>query len=211
MKTILCYGDSNTWGYNPATQERYSHTQRWTRLLQNQLGHAYHVVEEGQNGRTTVHDDPVEGHKNGMTYLLPCLESHKPVDLVVLMLGTNDLKQRFSKPANDIARSVSRVIHAIQTSEFGPGAAAPSVLLLAPPPVARLTRFAHMFAGAQEKSRALGEEYRVIAAERGCAFLDTATVIRSSDVDGIHFDEDQLPLLAEAILARVREILPPSG
>ncbi|TVR73719.1 MAG: hydrolase [Spirochaetaceae bacterium] len=207
MKTILCYGDSNTWGYDPVTKARYDHTQRWTRILQHLLGQEYFVIEEGQNGRTTVHDDPVEGHKNGMTYLLPCLESHKPLDLVVLMLGTNDLKQRFSKPAVDIAWSVSRLVRAIQTSESGPADGAPEVLLLAPPPVARLTGFADMLAGAQEKSRHLGEEYRHVADERGCTFLDTGTIIRSSDVDGVHFDPDQLPLLAEAVHERVTAIL----
>jgi lysophospholipase L1-like esterase len=207
MKTVLCYGDSNTWGYNPLTKERYHHTQRWTRVLQQLLGDQYVVIDEGQNGRTTVHDDPVEGHKNGMAYLLPCLESHKPVDLVVLMLGTNDLKQRFSQPASDIARSASRLVHTIQTSEFGPHKGVPEVLLLAPPPVAQLTDFAQMFAGAQEKSLLLGAEYRRVAEERTCAFLDTAAVIRSSDVDGIHLDADQLPLLAEAVRARVVSIL----
>ncbi len=89
------------------------------------LGSEYWVVEEGQNGRTTVHDDPVEGNKNGLAYLLPCLESHKPVDAIVLMLGTNDLKHRFAKPALDIAKSIRQVIKAIQSCEHGPGGAAP--------------------------------------------------------------------------------------
>jgi lysophospholipase L1-like esterase len=207
MKTILCYGDSNTWGYDPVSRGRYDHTQRWTRILQKLLGDRYHVVEEGQNGRTTVHDDPVEGQKNGMAYLLPCLESHHPVDLVVLMLGTNDLKQRFSQPASDIARSVSRLIHAIRTNEFGPADGSPEVLLLAPPPVERLTDFAEMFAGSREKSQRLGAEFRAVAEERGCAFLDTSTVIRCSDVDGIHFDPEQLPLLAEAVREQVVRLL----
>jgi lysophospholipase L1-like esterase len=199
MKTILCYGDSNTWGYNPATQERYGHDQRWTRRLQALLGDGYWVIEEGQNGRTTVHDDPVEGNKNGLTYLLPCLESHKPLDLVVLMLGTNDLKLRMSKTSQDIAKSVGRLVKHIQGSEFGPGNKAPQVLMIAPPPLGRLTDFAAAFSGGSEKSLTLGVEYNKIAVERGCAFLDARTVIQSSDVDGIHFDADQLPLLAEAV------------
>lgn len=207
MKTILCYGDSNTWGYDPVSKARYPRKLRWTGILQELLGEDWYVIEEGQNGRTTVHDDPVEGWKNGMTYLLPCLESHHPVDLVVLMLGTNDLKQRFSKPAGDIARSVSRLVHLIQTSGFGPGDDAPHVLLLAPPPPARLTDLAEMFTGGREKSLKLAGEYRAVAADLGCAFLDTGTVIRSSDTDGIHFDADQLPLLAEAVRTKVAEIL----
>jgi lysophospholipase L1-like esterase len=107
MKVILCYGDSNTWGYDPHTQERFSSRVRWTGVLARQLGEEYHMIEEGLSGRTTVWDDPVEGlHKNGKNYLLPCLESHQPIDLVILMLGTNDLKMRFSVPAADIGRGI---------------------------------------------------------------------------------------------------------
>ena len=206
MKTILCYGDSNTWGFRPDTQQRYGHSERWTRVLQRLLGEQYWVIEEGQNGRTTVHDDPVDGQKNGLTYLGPCLESHKPIDVVVLMLGTNDLKHRFSKTASDIAKSAGRLVHTIQESDTGPGGAAPEVLLLAPPPVAKLTAFAETFEGASEKSRKLGAAYAAIATERGCAFLDTADTIHSSDVDGIHFDADQLPNLADAVARLVRDL-----
>ena len=96
MRRILCFGDSNTWGYDPATGERFDEQTRWTGVLQAALGGDYTVIEEGLNGRTTVWDDPIEGHKNGHEYLVPCLETHRPLDLVVLMLGTNDLKRRFS-------------------------------------------------------------------------------------------------------------------
>jgi len=198
LKTVLCYGDSNTWGYNPETTTRYGYDERWTRRLQELLGGDYDVIEEGQNGRTTVHDDPVEGQKNGMTYLVPCLESHKPIDLVVLFLGTNDLKHRFGMTAGNIAQAVGQLVRVIQTCEYGPGGASPKALLVPPPPVARLTRFAETFFGAPEKSRRLGTEYRLIAEARGCDFLDTASVIASSDVDGIHLDAEQLPRLAAA-------------
>lgn len=203
MKTVLCYGDSNTWGYRPNDGSRYGHSERWTRRLQALLGSDVWVVEEGQNGRTTVHDDPVEGIKNGLAYLLPCLESHKPVDAVVLMLGTNDLKHRFGKSAGEIARSVRRLVRTVQTCEYGPAGGAPRVLLVAPPPVASLSAFAVVFEGAGEKSRELAAEYRLVAQECGCAFLDAGTVIRSSDGDGIHLDEDQLPLLAAAVRSAV--------
>lgn len=107
MKTILCYGDSNTYGAIPidfdlldkhfiASHYRLSKEKRWSSILQAELGSTYHVIEEGLNGRTTVWDDPTEGkHKNGLTYLIPCLETHAPIDLVILMLGTNDLKPKF--------------------------------------------------------------------------------------------------------------------
>ena len=101
MKSILCYGDSNTWGCKPivlpGVVERFDRDVRWTGILRQQLGDDYLVIEEGLNARTTVHDDPIDGaHKNGKPYLLPCLETHLPLDLVIIMLGTNDLKSRFS-------------------------------------------------------------------------------------------------------------------
>ena len=199
MKSVLCYGDSNTWGFCPQTEGRYGHNERWTRVLQRLLGDEYWVIEEGLNGRTTVHDDPVEGHKSGLAYLVPCLESHKPLDVVVLLLGTNDLKARFAQSARDIGRAIERLVRVVQYSETGPNGSAPRVLLLAPPPLATLTGFAQTFVGAPEKSRGLASEYRGVAEARGCDFLDTGTVIVSSEADGIHFDADQLPKLARAV------------
>jgi lysophospholipase L1-like esterase len=152
-KTVLCYGDSNTWGYNPKTGQRYGRDERWPGVLRKELGQGYLVVEEGLNGRTTVWDDPIEGHKNGKTYLIPCLETHKPIDLVIVMLGTNDLKMRFSVSAFDIANGAGVLVDIVQKSAAGPQDKAPEVLLLAPPPVVKLKGgFAEMFAGAEPKS-----------------------------------------------------------
>ena len=153
MKRVLCYGDSNTWGYDPVTKDRLDHDLRWTGVLRTMLGGGYTIIEEGLNGRTTVWDDPIEGYKNGRTYLIPCLETHRPLDLVVLMLGTNDLKQRFSLSAFDIAQGASVLVREIQASVAGIGGRAPLVLLMAPPPVVTLTDFAEMFEGAESKSR----------------------------------------------------------
>lgn len=207
MKTILCYGDSNTWGYNPSDAGRYPREVRWTGVLAKELGAGYQVIEEGLNGRTTVWDDPIEGYKNGHDYLIPCLETHKPIDLVVLMLGTNDLKMRFSVSAYDIANSAGVLVDVIQKSAAGPDGGAPQVLLMAPPPVAQLTDFAEMFEGAVAKSKKLAEHYRRVADERSCAFLDAGTVIVSSDVDGIHFDPPEHAKLGRAVAQRVKELL----
>ena len=106
MKTILCYGDSNTYGYNPANGLRYPKSVRWTGRLQELLGNNYMIIEEGCNGRTTIFDDPIDGWKNGLNYLKPCLNSHKPVDIVILMLGSNDLKQTFHASAEEIAKTM---------------------------------------------------------------------------------------------------------
>ena len=209
MKTILCYGDSNTWGYNPATKERYGRDERWPGVLRNELGEEYLVLEEGLNGRTTVWDDPIEGYKNGKEYLIPCLETHKPIDLVMIMLGTNDLKKRFSLTAFDIASGAGVLVEIVQKSAAGPDDHAPKVLLLAPPPVAKLagTEFADMFEEAEEKSKKLSQHYRRVAQELGCELLDTAEVIVSSPVDGIHFEAEEHRKLGKAVAACVRKIL----
>lgn len=207
MKTILCFGDSNTWGFDPTTQERFSREVRWTGVLRQELGRDYDVIEEGCNGRTTVWDDPIEGYKNGRDYFIPCLVSHKPIDLVTIMLGTNDLKMRFSLSAFDIANGAGVLVDIVQKSDYGPHDRAPKVLLMAPPPVAKLTEYAEMFEGAEVKSRRFSEHYRRVAQEYGCEFLDTSEVIVSSDLDGIHFEASQHKKLGQAVAARVREVL----
>lgn len=207
MKTILCYGDSNTWGYDPATQDRFPRDVRWAGVLRRSLGEGYLVIEEGLNGRTTVWDDPIEGYKNGHDYLIPCLETHRPLDLVIIMLGTNDLKLRFSVSAFDIANGLGVLAGVVQKSESGPNGQAPQLLIMAPPPVAKLTEFAEMFEGAQQKSLRFSEHYKRIADEYGTHFLDTRSVIRSSDLDGIHFEAEEHHRLGLAVADEARRIL----
>ena len=207
MRVILCYGDSNTWGYNPLTQDRLSIHERWTGILADQLGPDYRVIEEGLNGRTTVWDDPIEEYRNGKQYLMPCLLSQKPIDLVVLMLGTNDLKKRFSVSAHDIANSIGVLVEVIQRSAAGPDGSAPKILLIAPPVVGKLTGYAEMFENAFENSLKFGEYYHQIAELYDCEFLDASKVIISSDLDGIHFEADQHKKLGLAVETLVKEIL----
>lgn len=207
MKTILCYGDSNTWGYDPSSGGRYPRDVRWTGVLRRRLGDEYLVIEEGLNGRTTVWDDPIEGYKNGMTYLIPCLETHKPIDLVIIMLGTNDLKLRFSVSAYDIGKSMGRLVDAVQKSASGLDDGAPELLIMSPPPLASLTEFAEMFGGATEKAIRLADHYEAIADEYGCHFLKTADYIVSSDLDGIHWERDEHRKLGDAVAIQVKSIL----
>ncbi len=210
MKTVLCFGDSNTWGYDPSTGGRYPKTDRWVGVLAQALGPGFDVIAEGQNGRTTVFSDPVEGgHKSGLAYLPACLESCKPVDLVVIMLGTNDMKARFAATPGDIASGAAHLVARVQQSDAGPEGGAPRVLLLAPPPIAKLSEFGEMFEGAQAKSCLLGARYREVAAGLGCEFLDTSTVVRSSDLDGIHLDAGDQRKLGQAVAARVKALLGP--
>lgn len=206
-KTILCYGNSNTWGWNPATQDRYARDERWPGVLGQELGEGYLIIEEGLNGRTTVWDDPIEGYKNGKEYLIPCLETHRPLDLVAIMLGTNDLKVRFSLSAYDIANGAGVLVDIVLKSGAGPSGSAPKALLMAPPPLGKLTEFAEMFEGAEVKSRRFSEHYRRVAEEYGCAFLDTSEVIVSSDIDGVHLEPSEHRKLGKAVAAIVNKIL----
>jgi lysophospholipase L1-like esterase len=208
VKTILCYGDSNTWGWDPIGQTRYPMDVRWPGVLRQELGEGYLVIEEGLGGRTTVWDDPIEGYKNGKTYLIPCLQSHSPLDLVIILLGTNDLKMRFSLSAFGIAYGASALVDVVQKSDAGPNYNPPQVLLLAPPPLVELSGdTAEIFQGGVAKSLKFSQFYRRVAQERGCAFLDTAEVIVSSKVDGVHFEASEHRKLGLAVAAKVREIL----
>ena len=208
MKTILCYGDSNTWGTDPAGKGRFERDERWPGVLRQALGEGYLVIEEGLGGRTTVWDDPIEGYKNGKEYLIPCLNTHKPLDLAIILLGTNDLKHRFSLTSFDIAQGAGVLVDLVQNSRTGRNNGVPRVLLLAPPPLATLNAvFQEMFKGAGEKSRQLGRYYRQVAEERGCAFLDTANVVVSSDRDGIHLEKGEHLKLGLAVAELVRNLL----
>jgi lysophospholipase L1-like esterase len=206
MKTVLCYGDSNTWGYEPASGDRFSEDVRWTGVLTRELGSEFRVIEEGLNARTTVREDPVEEYKNGKDYLRPCLESHRPLDVVIVALGVNDLKARFFASASDVADGAGVLVAIAQRSGAGPDGSPPAVLLMAPPPVGRLTELAEMFAGAEEKSRGFARQYRRVAEKYGCELLDAGEQVRASDLDGIHLEVGEHRKLGEAVAARVKEM-----
>ena len=150
MFEVLCYGDSNTWGADPATSTRFDRDIRWPGVLQKALGAGYHVIEEGLGGRTTVWEDPIEGHKNGKEYLIPCLATHSPLDLVIIMLGTNDLKVRFSATAQDIAAGAGILVDIVYKSGTVKNPKTPKVLLLVPPPLGNLNGNEEMFEGGRE-------------------------------------------------------------
>jgi len=206
MKTVLCYGDSNTWGYDPATRTRFPPEVRWTGVLASRLGAEYRVVEEGLNGRTTRWDDPIETGRNGLTYLRPCIESHQPLDVIVIMLGTNDLKSRFDLSASDIAQSAAALAEMAWRFAHAPDGSHAKVLLVAPPAVSTLTELDQMFEGAREKSRQFSRYYRLAAGWYDLPFFDAGTVIVSSEKDGIHFDLEEHRKLGEALADEVRRL-----
>ncbi len=205
MKTIVCYGDSNTWGYDPGSKKRFDINTRWGGVLRNTLGKEFHVIEEGLGGRTTVWDDPIEEHKSGKKYLVPCIYSHSP-DLVIIMLGTNDLKHRFSLTAFDISKGAGLLVNMIQKSNASPDCTSPEVLLIAPPPVAKLTDLSEMFKGAREKSQEFSKYFKIVSEECRCHFLDAGKIISSSDIDGIHLEKKSHGILGKEVAKIVSEI-----
>jgi lysophospholipase L1-like esterase len=207
-RTILCFGDSNTYGAVPTLarigRHRFAPARRWTGILQRLLGPEWQVMEEGHPSRTTVFDDPIEGaHKNGLRALPVCLETHMPIDLVIIMLGTNDLKHRFGASPSDIADSIEVLVKAVQKSEAGPGGAAPAAMVIAPPPILEVGWMGELFAGGAAKSKQFGPRFREAAARCSAAFLDAGAIVESSTVDGIHLDEDAQRVLAGAVAERI--------
>ncbi|MDR0598956.1 MAG: SGNH/GDSL hydrolase family protein [Treponema sp.] len=212
-KSILIFGDSNTWGWKPENGEydppqRWEDEVRWPGVLQSELGEAYKVIADGLNGRTSVWDDPLTPFRRGADQILPVMQSHSPLDLLVIALGTNDLKVRFCATARDIARGAAALVTlALGQREVFTGA--PRVLLIAPPPLGSLDRGMHRFTfdeAGVEKSRRLGPLYGAAARSLGAAFLDAGKVIKSSDTDGLHLDPDQHALLGRAVAENIRDL-----
>lgn len=192
-RTVLCFGDSNTHGTMAMrfAEDRRRHPQksRWTSILAAELGTDWEVISEGHPGRTTVFDDPIEGkHKNALRSLQAILESHRPLDIVAVMLGTNDLKARFNASAHDIALGVQRVVLEIGRSDCGLNGQAPKVVLVAPVAVAETGIFTETFFGAATKAASLPSLLHAVAERQGAGFADMNEVATVDPVDGIHLD-----------------------
>ncbi|MGF1694382.1 SGNH/GDSL hydrolase family protein [Vibrio lamellibrachiae] len=207
MKTVLCFGDSNTWGYDPDQPRRFSTDERWTMRLQTQISSNYRIIEEGQNSRTTVFEDPFEQGKRGLDYLHPCLESHHP-DLVIIVLGTNDLQTRFNATASDISKGAARLVQIAQQFQHAFMEKPPEVLLVSPPPVLEVGPFIDSFVGAEEKSRELAYFYELRAQELGCHFLNAADYIQTSKTEGVHWQREEHAKFADALADIIPTILP---
>ena len=206
-KRILCFGDSNTWGYIAASGGvRYEEGVRWTSVLVQLLGEGYTVIEEGLNGRASVWEDPVEDHMSGLAYLPTCLQSQAPLDLMVLMLGTNDTKPYFSANAHNIAASVGRLAVLAQQSQTGRNGKLP-VLMVAPIHIEQ-PQFEGIF---DERSVQISKEFAktfaATAEDLQCEFLDAALYAKPDPADGVHLDAQGHRRLAEALCAKIKEIL----
>ncbi|WP_037028275.1 SGNH/GDSL hydrolase family protein [Psychromonas aquimarina] len=206
MKTILCFGDSNTWGYSPVDGRRYNADQRWPALLTSLLSLDCRIIEQGQPGRTTFFDAPDAGLVNGHDDLVPCLKKHQP-DYIVLMLGTNDLKSSFAQSADDISRNTAKLVREIQQHSSQNKQPAPAICLAAPPAISEVGYFGQLFAGGAEKSREFAGYYALRAQELGCEFFDAGSVVTSSPIDGIHWEADQHRKMADKISIKLKEML----
>ena len=209
MPTIVCYGDSNTHGYDPATMGRFPKEVRWPRVMAAQLGGTAEVIEEGLNGRTTIWDDPYLDGRNGRTYLLPCLRSHAPVDVLVLMLGTNDLKSIFGRSGAEIAAAIGALVGLVLTSGTGPGGVAPRVLLIAPPGPGEVTARSEVwgFGEARANAERMPALYRTVAEMNGVAFVDGSAVAVVDPADGVHLTVEGHAILGRAVAEVVRRLL----
>lgn len=206
---ILCFGDSLTWGYDPKTGNRLADDVRWTGVLQHELGNNFTVIEEGQNGRTINTDDPAEGEKNGMKYLQPCLESHMPLDYMIIMLGTNDLKQKFNYSAMDIAGEMEIMLQKILMLNKFKMKNKLKVILMAPPIVGENINeswFAGPFGYEKsiEVSKQLEEHYKILSEIYKIGFIDAAQYAKTSKEDSIHMDAANHEKLGKAVAEYIK-------
>jgi lysophospholipase L1-like esterase len=196
MRTLVCFGDSNTWGYVPGSNGlRWPREARWPVRLQRALGTEWEVIAEGLSGRTATMDSPISEGRNGLPYLVPCLHSHAPVDVLVIFLGTNDVGERFALSERDVAGAVGRLVKVARAAEAGPEGAAPLVIIVCPPP----------FDGHR-----LGPHFAEVCVQLGCELLDLDGVASYSALgdDVEHLDEAGHAAVAAAVEQRVRQLFP---
>jgi lysophospholipase L1-like esterase len=207
-KTVLCFGDSLTWGFVPGTGGRLPFAARWPGVAQARLGPGVRVVEEALNGRTTVWDDTFLPGRNGRAVLPVLLESHSPLDLVVLLLGINDIQPYRRLGSREVGRGAGVLIDLVRQGPPGPRGVAPEVLLVSPPPLGTPRGWmVQVFEGGEEQSRGLAASYRAVAENRRCRFFDAGGVTRASEADGVHLDEAGQLALGNALAEEVRRIL----
>ena len=210
-KHIVCFGDSNTHGYNGDTYGRFDETERWTCLLQNLLGEDYLVIEEGLSGRTTVFDDPLHEGLSGLDSIHGCLLTHEPVDLLIIMLGTNDTKERFGVSAQAIAIGLERLINKAKADYDTFSNQQPNILIVTPKNIDE--EYAYSFCadtmgkGCAKKSRELGPCFKEVAERLGCHYFDANDfVTRNNSTDYMHLDRRAHGELAQALYHKINEI-----
>lgn len=211
MKTVLCYGDSLTWGYDAATLGRHAYEDRWPSVLAKALGPSVTVIAEGLNGRTTAYDDHLaDCDRNGARILSTILHSHDPIDLVIILLGVNDMKPVICGTAFGAAQGVQRLVELVRHHAWSfDGSEQPEILIVSPPPICETANaaFAAMFAGGVEESAHLATLYRDLADELGCGFFDAGSVAATTPLDGVHLDAENTRAIGRGLEPIVRVML----
>jgi lysophospholipase L1-like esterase len=210
MHSILCYGDSNTWGcppYASITQapDRIPHARRWPNVMGHALPNQAWIVEEGLSGRTTVFDDPIEGkHKNGERGIISAIETHAPLDLVIMMLGTNDFKEQFRATSFTSARGMLTLVQAIR-GHFALASKGVEILIVTPPSI---THAAEPATWKESADRAVDHAYYLaqVAERTGCFHFDSNSVVKVG-ADGVHIDATAHEALGRALATEVAAIL----
>jgi lysophospholipase L1-like esterase len=208
MKTVLAFGDSLTWGADPATGLRHPPESRWPDVLGRELGGSAQIISEGLGGRTTCYDDHAgPACRNGAKALEVALASHMPLDLVIVMLGTNDIKPVHGGRAEGAVSGMRRLAQIVDTVPYKPSVAKPKVLIVAPPPCSS-GKGGHPAAGRSvAESERLSPLYRNLACELGHEFFDAGTVARGSEIDGVHLEAAATAAIGRALAAPVGAIL----
>ena len=208
---ILCYGDSNTWGYiSGSDHQRYGEKERWPRVLADLLGDNFEVIEEGLNSRTLISNDPRVGKegKNGYEYLIPCLDTHDPIDLVILMLGTNELKKSYNRSAKEIGDLLEEYfVKTILNRKSQIANKYPKLLIVTPPMVSEHTDYCNAnekYLGAEEKSKELNVIYKEIAERNNCYFLGNDGL--DTGIDGVHLTSESHKKLAQLLEKNIKNI-----
>lgn len=210
MKTVLCYGDSLTWGYNAQTLSRHAHEDRWPSALQAGLGDGVRVIAEGLNGRTTIFDDYASGaDRNGARTLPTILSTHSPLDLIIIMLGTNDLKPAICGRAHGARQGMERLIDIVRGHDYPFDVAAPQILIVSPPALCETPNvdFAGVFEDGIGQSLKLSALYAQVAERMGCGFFDAGTAAKADPTDGVHLDAANTRSIGEGLVAGVRSML----
>ena len=212
MKEILCFGDSNTHGFIPGCGQRYPREVRWSSRLEGLLGEGYHVVEEGMNGRTTAFEDALQPFRSALGYIVPCIKSHAPLDLIVIMLGTNDAKARYGVSAEEIGFGLRSLIAEIETFfryNAARAGSCPRLLIVSPVPMPATGGDPEFNDASLQKQAALAGVFRQVAAEMGCAFAAAEDWISPSLLgeDFCHFSAQAHAVFAERIAQEIRALL----
>lgn len=206
MFHILCFGDSNTWGYIPLKGSRYTETERWPGLMATALGEEFHVIEEGLNGRTTAFTDYLEPYRNGLDTVAPCIITQAPVDFIILMLGTNDTKPRYCVSSKEITDGMKNLIKKLRFYYPTDHYPMPPILLVAPGPIVAVEEEPSFDSSSSRKVKELVPRYEALAKELDCLFFNAQTVLTDEDLgrDGLHLTKEGHGKLAKAFTEIVK-------